>query len=967
MARKNRKHIIGTCAAALKVGVALACAHFLGCPAWAVTEKDLLTTAANIAAGTSYVGGGTLATTWDVTWTNSAYATTTFLLNSNLGVGTLNDLDASQALTLTNNGTANTTLTLSGGTDAVSVSAVGDLIYVASNGILVIQSGSRTLALALANSGNLDVGAGASLTIASVISGAFNLAKTGAGVLTLSGTNTFGGNGRTFTLNAGTLNINAASALGDKANTFVINGGTIDNTSGAAITTSSYALTINSDFTFAGGGTGTSHDLNFGTGAVTLGTAAGTSRTITVAAGNSTLNIGGVIANGTTATSLVKNGDGKLLLSGAAANTFTGTTIVNGGELDLGKSAGVLAVAGSLTIGDGFGGANADIVKLLAAGQISDTAAVLVNGSSGKLDLNGFAETFGSIGDTGTVAAGGSSLNLGAAALTVGNAIPTTFSGAITGTGGSLTKVGAGTLTLAGANTYTGGTTITAGTLQLGSSGALPSAGNVTLLGGTLDVRGQGAALGSLTFGDGSATTQTALTDSGSTRGKLTIAGDIAYNGTSGFTFPAVNITADIALTAGTHHITNPNGIYSASPLYDVVFSGVISGSGGLSKDGNANNYDVLNAANTYTGPTSVTLGRLYLGAANAIPSASAVTVSAGAQILLNPPNGDTGVTAGNYGQNFGSLAGAGNVVLGSASLAAGADNTSTTFSGVISGTGSFSKSGSGTLTVTGANTLTGGVAINSGTIVAGSNSAFGTLATQMITFNGGALASDNAARSLANNLIVNPVAGNAITGANSLTLTGSASANGELDINFSSATPTLTVNPATANSFAPGMIRLTSGTLLLGGANRIGNSTGLAMAGGRLNTGGFSDQLGALTIEASSTIDFGTTNNAHLQFSSASWGGGVLNIANWTGAAFAANNADEILFSGPVSIDVLNHISFAGYGTGAIAFDRGGGLYEVAPVPEPATVFGALGVIGLVAFRERRRIVRIAGGAFGR
>lgn len=41
------------------------------------------------------------------------------------------------------------------------------------------------------------------------------------------------------------------------------------------------------------------------------------------------------------------------------------------------------------------------------------------------------------------------------------------FAGALTSAGGSLTKLGAGTLTLTGANAHTGGTTINAKTLQI--------------------------------------------------------------------------------------------------------------------------------------------------------------------------------------------------------------------------------------------------------------------------------------------------------------------------------------------------------------------------------------------------------------------------------------------------------------------------------------------------------------------
>ena len=74
--------------------------------------------------------------------------------------------------------------------------------------------------------------------------------------------------------------------------------------------------------------------------------------------------------------------------------------------------------------------------------------------------------TTGSIQGNGLVFLGGVNLTVGA------NNLSTTFSGLIQdggfsgGTGGSLRKIGTGTLTLSGANTYTGGTLINAGTLK---------------------------------------------------------------------------------------------------------------------------------------------------------------------------------------------------------------------------------------------------------------------------------------------------------------------------------------------------------------------------------------------------------------------------------------------------------------------------------------------------------------------
>jgi fibronectin-binding autotransporter adhesin len=62
-----------------------------------------------------------------------------------------------------------------------------------------------------------------------------------------------------------------------------------------------------------------------------------------------------------------------------------------------------------------------------------------------------------------------------------------------------------------------------------------------------------------------------------------------------------------------------------------------------------------------------------------------------------------------------GSVSGGGTITLGAGFLTAGGDNSDTTFSGVISGTGGLTKTGTGTFTLSGANTFTGTATIDAG------------------------------------------------------------------------------------------------------------------------------------------------------------------------------------------------------------------------------------------------------------
>ena len=261
------------------------------------------------------------------------------------------------------------------------------------------------------------------------------------------------------------------------------------------------------------------------------------------------------------ATILMQDGTGELSFApgffGGGTATAGNATIINSGRTNFFQNstagnATITTNAGGITsfFGDSTGG-NARFIT--NAGGILDISPLGTFPDSGRISENTPGMTAGSIEGAGSYFLGGKQLTVGS------NNLSTTVSGTISDggasgeTGGSLVKVGTGTLTLSGANTYTGLTTISQGAINLTgqlvspvsveASGTLGSTGTVlnTVTNAGTVAPGLGlpaAQFGTLTVNNyvgagGTLALRTFLDTDGSPSDKLVINGGTATGSTS--------------------------------------------------------------------------------------------------------------------------------------------------------------------------------------------------------------------------------------------------------------------------------------------------------------------------------------------------------------------------------------------------------------------------------------------------
>ena len=546
--------------------------------------------------------------------------------------------------------------------------------YVVTGGPITLRDAATGNVTTIRVGDGTSAGASMTATVDAALTGSAALIKDDLGTLVLNGTNTYtGGTG----IYGGTLQVSGDQNLG-AANGAValVNGSTLSTTSTFS---TGRSILLGSNGSGSSGGT--------------IQTAAGT-----------TLTANGIILenpSGPPAT-LQKAGDGTLVLTGSS-DAYTGGTTISAGTLQLGNGGTTGAVPGDV-VDNGilafdrsdaatFGGA---VSGTGALDQIGTGTTVLTNANTytGGTTITSGALQLGNGGTTGSIV--GDVTDNGT--LTFDRSDTVAFDGVVSGSG-LLTQAGSGTTVLTNSNTYTGGTTIGAGTLQLGDGGTTGSIVGDVADNGTLAFnRSDTVTFGGLVSGSGSlnqtGTGATVLTNNDTYTGGTTISAGALQIGAGGTTGSIVgdvtdngalifdrldDITYDgriigsgsvVKQGAGTAIFTGGStysggttisagtlqlgdGGNTGSIVGDIVNNGtlavdhsdvlpvvgVVSGSGNVVQRGSG--ATVLLGTNSYSGPTDVASGALYVDGDQT--AATGLTTAASGGTL-----GGSGIIGGN-------------------------------------------------------------------------------------------------------------------------------------------------------------------------------------------------------------------------------------------------------------------------------------------------------------------------------
>jgi autotransporter-associated beta strand protein len=865
---------------------------------------------------------------------------------------------------------------------SLSVIGTGTLIVTASNS----YTGTTTITAAtlqLDNGGSSGYVAGAivdngtfalnrgdtALVLSSVISGTGSLSQVGSGMSTLTAANTFSGQ---TTISAGTLQLANSLALQNSTLNFnnpngTLSFGTLTAASVGGLT-GSLPMALQNDgsaalaLTVGGNGVSTTYGGNFSgpgslawngpgswtlTGSSNIAGALQMSQNNGLAGGGNlilpagSLTVSSIISYGSGAANLLTVSGGSLNVSGASSfNSGNGGSFGNGGLL---VSGGLANLSGGLNISTDNKN-NAVLVRVtggtLNSGAINlgRTALSLTTQPTAGSTTAGLYITAGNVNVAGAINVGTTNANTNSSASVRMDGGTVNVSGSISiglNNGGrwSVFDVNGGSLVVS--DTVSG---VVLGGPLTGDSEFLVRAGvaNVPLItfgqsggGGTAVLNLTGGQLyvgaGGLVYGLGTVTPQV----------------DLA-GGTLGATAPwASAASVPITLTGGSATgVTIQTADASSNPQY-ITLGGAISGGGAMTVVGGGTLE--LDGNNSYTGFTNLQSGLLLLGNAGALQDST---------LNYNSPGGV--ISFGSLTSAlFGGLTGSQSIALfnsssASVALTVGYNNSSTTYSGNLSGDigSALTKVGTGRLTLAGTNSYAGGTTIGGGILVATNPSSLGD-AGGMVGIGPGTLEiaagyaepriitlTDPASTIQVDAAQVYSVSGT-ISGFGALNKTGS----GELVL--------------TASNNYSGGVSINGGTLQLGNAGALGtgplavNSGVLDLKGFSVTVPSFSGAAGVVTNGASGSSAVLTVN----QLTDTTFSGAINNGASPTalvvsGGTLTLGGAGN--FTGGTTVSgsdaaTLIVTSPAAIGDGGNLMVGDPTMFEAAVVPAPSAVAAAV------------------------
>src|SRR6266481_1315588 len=273
-----------------------------------------------------------------------------------------------------------------------------------------------------------------------------------------------------------------------------------------------------------------------------------------------------------TGTGIVNNSsNAPTFIVGNQANIFFRNASTAGNAIIITNAGGLTAFVDSATGGD----------------------ARFITNAGGAFDITSLSSggmTAGSIEGAGTFSLGPNQLTVGS------NNLSTEVSGVVSGSGGSLVKVGTGTLILSGTNTYTGATVVAGGTLFL-TGDISPSSG--VAVGPNATLAGTGTAPGVLV---GGGTLAPGLPIG---IGTLNVAGNLAFTsaatylvGINAITASQTNVTGIAALNGATVQVIDDRNITKRQVYTLLTATGGINGTFNPDVVGVKNKVDLFYDAN---------------------------------------------------------------------------------------------------------------------------------------------------------------------------------------------------------------------------------------------------------------------------------------------------------------------------------------------------------------------------------